>query len=202
MLGLMIHTLCVSNGKSCCLGQIISFTDVVSSDAATINATNCARVELMSKFVRLLRLPAHTRIVKQLPTWQNPPCLMHDEYDKTDIWTWNKTLGSIRKLQDTDTFLQVIALAPNCCSVVVDKIGDRNGSYCVCTVLPWATADGGAQREVQVKDNLFACPSISSFLIRIVEKSTAGGKLYDHHSPTSPNSLVLHSLVQKHMATL
>lgn len=122
---------------------------------------------------------------------------MHDEYDKTFTWTWNKTLGSIWKRHNTDTFLWVIALAPNCWSVVVDKSSDRNGGYCVCTVLPWATADGDAQREVQVKDNLFACPSISSFLIRIVVKSTAGGRLYDHHSPTSPNSLVLHSLVQK-----
>lgn len=67
-------------------------------------------------------------------------------------------------------------------------------------MLPRATADEDAQREVQVRANLFACPSISSFLIRIVEKSAAGGRLYGHHYTTSPHSLVLYSLAPQHMA--
>lgn len=69
-------------------------------------------------------------------------------------------------------------------------------------MLPTATADEDAQREVQVRANLFARPGTSSFLIRIVEKSAAGGRLYGHHHPTSPYSLVLHSLAPQHMAVL
>lgn len=103
-------------------------------------------------------------------------------------------------------FLWFKAFSPpvcnNCWSVAADKTSDRYGSLSVCSVLPRATADEDAQREVQVRANLFARPSISSFLIRIVEKSAAGGRLYGHHYPTSPFSLVFHSLAPQHMAML
>lgn len=99
-------------------------------------------------------------------------------------------------------FLWLIALSPYCWSVVADKTSDRYGSLSVCAALPTATADEDAQREVQVRASLFARRSISGFLIRLAEKSAAGGRLYGHHRPTSPYSLVLHSLAPQHMAVL
>lgn len=79
-----------------------------------------------------------------------------------------------------------VALSPNCWSALADKTSDRYGSLSVCSVLPTATADEEAQREVQVRCSLFARPSITGFLIRLVEESAAGGRLYGHHHPTHP----------------
>lgn len=139
-------------------------------------------------------------------TWtsqEETPYIIPDEYVIV-ILTWNNSLGYTWSLyKETEALYSVVhSFVPNCWSVVADKASDRYGSLRVCSVLPRATDDEDAQREVRVRDNLFARRSISSFLIRIVEKSAAGGRLYGHHHPTSPYSLVLHSLASQHMAVL
>lgn len=130
-------------------------------------------------------------------------CIMPDEYDTFVLLMWNNSLDNTKcARRQRFAFLCFIALSHNCWSAVADKTSDRYGSLNVGSVLPTATADEDSQREVQVRANLFAHPSISSFLIRIVEKSAARGRLYGHHHPTSPYSLVLHSLAPQHMAVL
>lgn len=173
MLGLMIHTLRVGNGKSCCSGHIPRFTDVGRSGAATVKTD-----------------------------WWWDTCAWHCRHTTFVILTGNESTRSRRGESAAFCFLRRIASSPNCWSVAADKTSDRYGSLSVCSESPRATADEDTQREVQVRANLFARPSISSFLIRIVEKSAAGGRLYGHHYPTSPYSLVLYSLVPQHMAAL
>lgn len=142
------------------------------------------------------RLPGH-------PT-QRPLCIMHDAKAIFVILTSNNSPGNTWSLHiETEVLFSVVySFFSNCWSVVADKTSDGYGSLSVCSVLPRATADEDTQREVQVRANLFARPSISGFLIRIVEKSAAGGRLYGHHYPTSPYSLVLYSLAPQHMAVL
>lgn len=117
---------------------------------------------------------------------------------KITAWTTHEACTKRLKL----CFLWFIASSPNCWSVVADKTSDKYGNLSVYSVLPTATADEDAQREVQVRASLFACRSVSGFLIRLVEISAAGGRLYGHHHTTSPYSLVLHSLAPQHMAVL
>lgn len=174
----MIHKLWDRNGKSCCSGQVLSFTDIARSGAAVLKAMNDNETTTWTSQAE--------------PSKHNACWMWHYLLFWLKITAWTRHEACTQRLKLC--FLWFIPVSPNCWSVVADKTSDRYGSLSVCSVLPRATADEDAQREVQVRANLFARPSISSFLIRIVEKSTAGGRLYGHHHPTSPYSLVLHSL--------
>lgn len=173
----MTHALWDRNGKSWCSGQVLRFPDVAQSGAAVLKATNMVN-----------QIPGDRR--------QSPQCVMPAEYGVLYLLTCNNSLDNTQsRHMETKALLSVVhsfitQLLISCCR----QTSDIYGSLSVGSVLPRATADEDAQREVQVRANLFACPSISSFLIRIVQKSTAGGRLYGHQHPTFPYSLALPSL--------
>lgn len=179
MLGLMIHALWVRSGKSDS-GQFLRCSELLRACDFKIDGRGCDKH---------LETPGRT-----LSTWM------------TYMLSWLR-IKAARQTHEVPSsrlnfcFIRFLALS-NCWSVVTEKTSDRSGSLSVCTVLPAAAADKDTQREAQVRASHFARLSITGFLIRRVEQSAAGGRLYGHRNPTSPYSLALHSLAPQHMAVL